>query len=111
MDLDPRHPTLRLAPGQRHDLPDARRADVLDLAREVRVASESPIVTALLEAVDASLLVLNTRGQVVALNTRSAAGSAVAGLRSGEALGCINARAPGGCGTTTACETCGALGA
>jgi signal transduction histidine kinase len=33
------------------------------------------------------------------------------GLRPGEALGCLNARAAGDCGVTVACQQCGALGA
>jgi signal transduction histidine kinase len=63
---------------------------------------------------DAVLLVLNPERQIVGFNSRVAdvqAPDVVAGRRIGEALGCVNASGPGGCGTTPACETCGALGA
>lgn len=103
----------RLPPDHRVSLPDARRADPVRLAREVRAVSESPVVSAVLEVADAVLLVLNPERQIVGFNSRvesvrSAAD--VLGLRPGEALGCANA-APAGCGTAPACETCGALGA
>jgi signal transduction histidine kinase len=60
--------------------------------------------------VDAILLVLNPQRQVVAWNGPRRA-DAPLGMRPGEMLSCVNARARGGCGTTRACETCGALGA
>jgi hypothetical protein len=103
----------RLPSEQRHELPDSRRADPGRLQREIRIVSESPIVTALLESVDASLLVLNSERQIVAHNGRILAGepTAILGLRPAEALGCTNARGEGGCGATPACRTCGTLGA
>src|SRR6266542_1378465 len=112
MLLDVRQERLGLR--HRHDLPDARRADREEITREVQLVGASPVVTALLDAVDAMLLVLNPQRQVVAFNACRREGqdlSRFAGLRPGEVLACVNACAPGGCGTTAACETCGALGA
>jgi signal transduction histidine kinase len=103
-----RHEALRLASG-RHALPDSRRASAEELSRQVRLVGGSPIVQALLDSVNTSLLVLNAQRQVVAFN---AAGGEdrFRGLRMGEVLSCVNGRSPGGCGAATACETCGALG-
>jgi signal transduction histidine kinase len=104
----------RLPPGFRNELPDGRRVDRDRLEREVRAVSASPVVTAVLEVADAAMLVLNPERQVVGFNSRVpdvAAAEDVLGLRRGEALGCVNARGPGGCGSIPACETCGALGA
>lgn len=101
---------LRLAPGHRHALPDARRALPGQVAREVAQVTGSSVVSALLQAVDATLLVLNAQRQVVAANAPGRAGEALLGLRPGEALGCANAQGAG-CGTAAACTMCGALGA
>jgi signal transduction histidine kinase len=100
--------TQRLAE-VRHPLPDARRAPPELLEREIRSVSQSPVVTALLEASDTILLVLNPERQIVAYNGR-AAPERLVGLRPGDALACENSRATG-CGTRSACELCGALGA
>lgn len=104
---------VRLPSGHRTALPDARRADAARLEREVQLASQSPIVNAVLETSDSMLLVLNPERQIVAFNGRVPRpdGIELRGLRPGEAFGCVNAAAPGGCGASPACETCGALGA
>ena len=107
----------RLPPGHRHALPDSRRAGLDELHREIELASHNPIVTAVLGAADAVLLVLNAQRQIVAFNSRVAAVSRISdvsgvlGLRPGEVLRCVNSQGPGGCGAAPACETCGALGA
>ncbi len=114
MNLDEHLDLERLAPEHWHSLPDARRADAEQLLRQIRMVSQSPVVTALLEAVDAVLVVLNAQRQIVAMNGQGARirqPSEVMGLRPGEALSCVNAQGPGGCGAAPACETCGALGA
>jgi signal transduction histidine kinase len=105
--------SIRLPWGHRHPLPDARRAAPDELERDIQDVTRSPIVVALLDAADAILLVLNAERQIVAFNgrARAAAPAASPGRRPGEALRCLNARGPGGCGTAIACETCGALGA
>jgi len=101
----------RLRVGERHALPDARRASADDVARQVALVGRSPVVQALLDAVDAVLLVLNAQRQIVAWNESRREGARPLGLRPGELLGCDNAQGSGGCGTARACETCGALGA
>jgi signal transduction histidine kinase len=104
----------RLPRGHRHALPDARRTDQDRLKRDIERASHNPVIDALLSAVDATLLVLNEQRQIVAFNSQIASltqPSQVLGARAGEALGCVNARVAGGCGSAPACQTCGALGA
>lgn len=104
----------RLPPGFRNELPDPLRAHPDRLAHEVEVASRSPIVTALLAASDSVLLVLNEQRQIVAASDHAAAVAATSelwGRRPGEALGCVNAQTPAGCGALPACQACGALGA
>jgi signal transduction histidine kinase len=97
-------PTLRV-------LPDARRAPPERLLEDIRAVSRSPIVSALLDAVDAILLVLNAERQIVAANGKASAsgGGDLVGRRPGEALACVNAQGSGGCGTAPACGHCGAL--
>jgi hypothetical protein len=115
MERDPNFVRFdRLSAGHRVALPDARRGDPERLHREIRVVSHSPIITAVLEAADAVLVVLNTERQIVAFNSQIEAiahPTDVLGARMGEALGCVNARGSGGCGAAPACGTCGALGA
>jgi signal transduction histidine kinase len=110
--LASRHePPARLPPGHRHVLPDARRCSAEELARQIRLVGGSPIVRALLDSVNATLLVLNRERQVVASSAPGDGLVRLSGLRPGEVLSCVNERSAGGCGTTRACETCGALGA
>jgi len=73
------------------------------------------MVQGLLDAVQGLVAVLNANRQIVALNDRlleAVAGGrlrAVLGLRLGEALHCPHAlNAPGGCGTSEYCHSCGA---
>jgi signal transduction histidine kinase len=101
---------VRLPAGQRHDLPDARRAEPSRLAQEIELVGRSPVVAALLDAVDATLVVLNAERQIVAMNGPASRARELAGLRPGEALACVNA-AGAGCGAALACQACGALGA
>jgi signal transduction histidine kinase len=102
---------LRLQPGHRHPLPSARRAEPAVLAQELEMVGRSGVVAALLQAVDATLLVLNAQRQIVASNGPPSRRRDLEGLRPGEALACANARSPAGCGTGPACQHCGALGA
>lgn len=104
----------RLPAGHRVQPSDPGRADVQRLQREIRAIAQSPVVTAVLEVADATLLVLNRERQIVGFNSRVAdleAAGDVLGLRPGEAVGCINAASPGGCGTAPACASCGSLAA
>jgi hypothetical protein len=104
----------RLPLGQVHELPDPTRATSDSLDREIRAVSESPVVSAVLEAADAVLLVLNRERQIVAFNSRVAgirSPEDLLGRRPGEILECHSAQGAGGCGAGAACGTCGALGA
>lgn len=95
-------------------LPDARRAAPEQVRREIEAARRSPVVTAVLEAADGAIVVLNAQRQIVAANPRAhlAGGTGeLSGLRMGEALGCVNVRASGDCGASPACRQCGALAA
>jgi signal transduction histidine kinase/CheY-like chemotaxis protein len=104
---------VRLPPGHRHELPDARRAEEARLREEIEIASRHPVVEAVLSAIAAGVVVLNPQRQIVAYSSGAAAlvhrGEAL-GLRPGEALGCVNAQSSAGCGAAPACQTCGALG-
>ena len=114
MNVDRSQTLSRLPVGHRHAIPDARRVDRERLQREIDTASHNPVIDALLAAVDATLLVLNEHRQIVAFNSQVSSlshPSQILGARPGEALGCANAQAQGGCGAARACETCGALGA
>jgi signal transduction histidine kinase len=104
----------RLPPGELHALPDPAVASADTLERQLRDVTHSPVVTAILEIVDAALLVLNPQRQIVAFNSRVAgirSPEQLLGRRPGDVLGCTSAAGPGGCGTGAACATCGALGA
>ncbi|MGC3996742.1 MAG: sensor histidine kinase [Anaeromyxobacter sp.] len=103
----------RLPADHRNVLPDLRRAEGARLQREMELVGGSPIVAAVLEVSDAILLVLNAERQIVAFNSRVPGVSRrdLCGLRPGEALDCVNAAGPGGCGAAPGCATCGALGA
>ena len=97
---------LPLPPGR--TVGDALEAEIGEVAHHV-------MVQGLLEAVHGLVAVLNTNRQIVALNDsllEAVAGGrlrAVLGLRLGEALHCPHAlSAPGGCGTTEYCHSCGA---
>ncbi|HET8540875.1 MAG TPA: sensor histidine kinase [Anaeromyxobacter sp.] len=93
----------------------ADRTSALKLATEISVASRSAVVEALLLGTGTALAVVDRNRQIVALNAAyvSLLGvddpSEALGLRPGEAVRCVHARAtPGGCGTTPACPSCGA---
>ena len=110
--MTPPLPVLQLPFGAWHSLPDAKRSTPEELARDVRAAAASPVLSALLDAVDAVLVVLGGRREIVAHNGKAvdaATVTQVVGIRLGEAIGCVNA-SPGGCATARECETCGALG-
>lgn len=110
--MTPPLPVLQLPFGAWHSLPDAKRSTPEELAHDVRAAAASPVLSALLDAVDAVLVVLGGRREIVAHNGKAvdaATVSEVVGIRLGEAIGCVNA-SPSGCATARECETCGALG-
>ena len=87
------------------------RASPAKLEAEVRIVSQSPIVSALLEAVDAGLLVLNRERQILATNRAPLLESLrherrAIGLRPGEFFSCPRA-AEQGCGAGEHCLACG----
>jgi len=89
------------------------RASPAKLEAEVRTVSQSPIVSALLEAVDAGLLVLNRERQILATNRAPLLEnlrhkSRSIGLRPGEFFACPRAtEQPLGCGAGEHCLACG----
>jgi signal transduction histidine kinase len=89
------------------------RASPSRLEEEVRTVSQSPIVSALLEAVDAGLLVLNRERQILATNRAPLLENLrhkprSIGLRPGEFFACPRAaEQPQGCGAGEHCLACG----
>lgn len=93
----------------------AERAGPEELAAAVALASQNPIVDAVMRSWGGLVAVLNPERQVVAVNDALLRHLGVEdarealGLRPGEALGCVHAgAAPSGCGTGRTCSTCGA---
>ena len=108
------HGRNRSRPATRFASPGRLEGDALsaDLAR----AAASPIVDALLRSLGTAVFVLNEHRQILAANTASLQmlglhdPDGVLGLRPGEAIRCVHAREEeGGCGTSQACATCGAV--
>jgi len=94
----------------------AARATRAEIEEQVRQLARSPLVETLLETYDGYLLILNEQRQVLSANKRVLADlgasnvAELTGDRPGELLACVNAQtAPGGCGTSRACSTCGAV--
>ncbi len=89
------------------------RASPAKLEAEVRAISHSPIVSALLEAADAGLLVLNRERQILATNRAPLLENLrherrVIGLRPGEFFTCPRAtESAQGCGAGEHCLACG----
>ncbi|HJX62568.1 MAG TPA: HAMP domain-containing sensor histidine kinase [Polyangia bacterium] len=94
-------------------VPSHERASAETLEAEVRTVSHSPIVSALLEAVDAGLLVLNPERQILATNRAPLLENLrhqrrSIGLRPGEFFSCPRAtEQPEGCGASEHCLACG----
>lgn len=94
-------------------LPAGRSGADLVRAQAARLAS-SQVVSAVFQAADGAVAILNGERQIVAVNQPAldlvGEGAADAlGLRAGEALGCTRAAdGPDGCGTGPGCASCGA---
>lgn len=92
-------------------VPAQDRASSAELESDLRTVSQSPIVSALLEAVDAGLLVLNREGQILATNRAPVLANLrhdnrpAIGLRPGEFFLCP--RAQPDCGAGEHCMACG----
>jgi signal transduction histidine kinase len=98
----------QFAPAERADKTtiDAQRAKIQALA----------LCCELLDAVPTMAMVINRQRQILYANGAlldflgAASVIDLAGLRPGEAVGCVNSRTTaGGCGTTEACRACGAF--
>jgi hypothetical protein len=91
------------------------RSDPQKIAEASERLRADPTVTALLDAFPSPVMILNLNRQIVAANRsmQDALGPEALdclGKRPGEVLHCVSAAAgPGGCGTSPACLTCGAL--
>jgi len=115
--MNPKPPSDRPAIGAGSGLfpLPAERSSTAGLKLEIEGVTQNVLVDGLLEAVHGLMAVLNERRQILAINASmlqslgiSDAGK-VFGLRPGEAVHCLHAEtAPGGCGTTEFCSTCGA---
>jgi len=93
------------------------RAPDLVVRRQGRLVCETPLLAVTLDNLQEMVLVLNPQRQIVFANRRFRDVSGrddPAGLRPGEAIGCVYALAettPAGCGTSEFCRTCGAVNA
>ena len=94
-------------------VPSHERSSAETLEAEVRIVSHSPIVSALLEAADSGLLVLNRERQILATNRAPLLENLrhqrrSIGLRPGEFFSCPRAtEQPQGCGAGEHCLACG----
>ncbi len=76
---------------------------------------QSALFSGIVSTIPGLLLVLNENRQIVyanrpALDFLGITGlEKLMGLRPGEAVNCVNASCPGGCGTSEKCSTCGAV--
>ena len=93
----------------------AKRTEKRKFQNQIDDISQNPIMDALLKTASGLLVVLNEDRQIVGLNHSFIKALGIndaqeaLGLRLGESLGCIHAfKAPGGCGTTEYCMSCGA---
>ena len=91
----------------------AERGSREEVAAERAALDADPLFRPVLDAMPQFVLVLDARRQIVMANraTLQALGRPeddVLGLRPGEALGCLRAGGPGGCGTAEHCRVCGA---
>ena len=92
----------------------APKANKNELASEINIVSNSPIVSGLLHSVSGYLAVLNKHRQIIAINDSflqmlgTDNPEETFGLRHGDVLECDHAHeGPAGCGTTEFCSTCG----
>ena len=93
----------------------AERASEKEVAAEIEIIKNNPVMSGLLHSISGLLAILDEHRQIVAINDSFLKmlgindPSEALGLRPGEALQCIHAHEePAGCGTTQFCSTCGA---
>ena len=94
----------------------SKRKDSAELDEIVRFLADHPVMTAVLDSANVSMVVVNEELQIVAANQTILSllgekkATALLGKRLGEALGCINADVmANGCGSSTVCASCGAV--
>ncbi|PIE64819.1 MAG: histidine kinase [Desulfobacterales bacterium] len=94
----------------------AERTEKEKIKEEIRFISANPLMSELLKSVSGLLAVLDENRQILAINETffNLIGiedpEEAFGLRMGEAMNCIHAHEEeGGCGTSPACATCGAV--
>lgn len=87
-----------------------------ELADMRAFVEENPLFRAICESIDGYLLILNPQRQILAVNRQMLddlkieTPSCLVGARPGEVLNCVHVpNGPGGCGTSKACSTCGAV--
>jgi signal transduction histidine kinase len=92
------------------------RADPGQVSEVSLTVAESPLIQAIQESIDGYLMILNEHRQVLAVNRQLLADlglqkpDCLVGDRPGEVLHCIHVpEGPGGCGTSKACASCGAV--
>lgn len=91
----------------------AERNSPAEIAAERKTLASLPLLGQLLDSMPQLAVVLDARRQIVLANRAMAQAlgrseDQLAGLRLGEALGCVRARTGAGCGTTEHCTVCGA---
>lgn len=94
----------------------AERAGEAQLQELHAFVLNNPLFQAIIESIDGYLMILNPERQVLAMNPALLkvlgveSADSLIGERPGEVLDCIHAPdGPGGCGTSKACSTCGAV--
>jgi signal transduction histidine kinase len=93
---------------------DPERTPRENLERQRALMTANPLVAALLDSFPEPAAIVNRQRQIVLANDKMAALAAcppddLLGQRMGEAVGCeYSQELPHGCGTTPACELCGA---
>jgi len=92
------------------------RAEAQTLAAEMAAIIDHPVIVAILESFCGHVLILNRNRQILAASPEFREALAdggirdFAGQRPGEVMGCEHAaEGPGGCGTSRACQHCGAV--
>ncbi|NVN89294.1 MAG: HAMP domain-containing histidine kinase [Desulfuromonadales bacterium] len=93
----------------------AERAHQMQLQKMAAYCLQNPITQIILDSVEGYVLVLNEQRQILAANPETlrtlniSMAEAIVGMRPGEAFHCDHSNdAPGGCGTSKPCSTCGA---
>ena len=94
----------------------AERASESELNEQIKVVAETPLYKAIEESIDGYLMILNQQRQVLAVNKQLLTDFGIPraeclfGMRPGEVINCIHSHeGAGGCGTSTACSSCGAV--